>query len=309
MGKLVGVRYLYKMKILITEDQLKSVIEESYKMNFTDKQSVDKRIRVEYQNYLEKYKAIEYDIKFNNLWLEKMKRDGEPQSVIDSLKRIFDNKIYELELEQSKIHPGKPKLYNEFYQEEYNNILKNYQDTVKTKPNTTVQPESKKLDNTYVKTYFNSLNDIESKPIKRFLKIVEFRQLSGTGESIDKKTIRDAFFQTPKEFQRMFSVKPSKWFWRGDDVHPCSIDYEEDPYQFYLQSSSQWKGGAQFFGEISFPSTRIGSYGGSFSTVLFAEHTYVLSLLNLDVEIGDDEGEIMFFDVKYKCKKKFETNN
>ena len=98
----------------------------------------------------------------------------------------------------------------------------------------------------------------------------------------------------------MFSVKPSKWFWRGDENHPCDVSFYTDEEERAMQSFSMWKGGAQFFGSIAFPSTKIKSYSGSFSLPLFSEYNK-----KFNVEFGDDEGEIMFFNVEYKCARTF----
>jgi hypothetical protein len=148
-------------------------------------------------------------------------------------------------------------------------------------------------------------------------------------------------------------------------VYPCESKYD---YDFYLQSYST-KSTASFFGDVTWSSTMIKSYGGSFSTIKFnkllkasdywflkAAYFYILSkekssystLFSLDefypvyytligkgvigrkyknwlvkylksngldfnrdeykydneLEIGDDEGEVMFFNVKYNCENK-----
>ena len=162
--------------------------------------------------------------------------------------------------------------------------------------------DEKVLNPEMVEQYYNTLNSNEIKSIKTFLKIVAIRQDSGTEESIDRDEVRDSFFNTPIGFQKMYSVKPSKFYWRGDDIHPCDVDYESDPDYLKMQSFSNSK--TYDFGDIRFPSTRIGSYSGSFSLPLYIEYGFN----SINLMFSDDEGEIMFFDVIYKCNKKFDRN-
>ena len=271
---------------------------ESYKITIDDKKEIDNIIRGEYDRYLKEYQSTINNIEIYNVMIDKVK-DG-PNEISNSFKKQLEYYINNLSYLKSKNHDGY-KLYNEYYIENYSNILNDYirQQTMKGGAVNYKGLAEKVLDSDMVETYYNSLNNREIKSIDRFLKIVAIRQDSGMGESIDRKDVRDSFFNTPVGFQKMFSVKPSKFYWRGDDVHPCDVDYESDPDYLLMQSFSNSK--TYDFGDIRFPSTRIGSYGGSFSLPLYIQYGFK----SIDMNFGDDEGEIMFFDVIYKCNKKF----
>ena len=64
-----------------------------------------------------------------------------------------------------------------------------------------------------------------------------------------------------------------------------------------MQSFSTNKFTAKEFG-IAFNATNIKTYSGSFSLPLYIKYGGEIS------DFGDDEGEIMFFDVVYKCENK-----
>lgn len=110
--------------------------------------------------------------------------------------------------------------------------------------------------------FFSQYNYEELLSIIDFLKAVKRRTESGIGVGIDKKTLRDLFFNTPESFKKEFEEKPNKELWRGQDYYPCEY---EDGDDFYLQSFSN-KSTASFFGDKIFSSEAILKYGGSFST-------------------------------------------
>lgn len=292
------------MKILINELQYRFILNESYKITFKDKQEIDKEIRSLYMDYLEKYKEYKENLNNSLIVLNYFIENSVEERAINDFKKRYEYELSSIRYMESKKNPGNPKLYNEFYVENYDSVLNDYADRMKRNSTSNFkQSENKKLDDAKIEEYFNSLTKDEINKIKLFLDNVSIRQLSGTGESISKKKVRDSFFNTPVGFQRMYSVKPSKWYWRGDDNHPCDVNYEQSEYEFYMQSFSIYKSMAEIFGSIAYPSTRIGSYGGSFSIPFFLDNMPK----NFNVDLGDDEGEIIFFDVKYKCKKKFNT--
>lgn len=284
---------------MINENQYSTLIE-SYKVTLDDKKEIDVLIKGEYDKYLKEYKSTLQDISSYGI-ITKM--TDIPKQALDSFKLRLDGSIGRLSDLKSEKHDGYM-LYNEFYTKNYSRIaqdLINYQ-TRKGGVVTFKGLDEKVLNPEMVEQYYNTLNSNEIKYIKTFLKIVAIRQDSGTRESIDRDEVRDSFFNTPIGFQKMYSVKPSKFYWRGDDIHPCDVDYESDPDYLKMQSFSNSK--TYDFGVIRFPSTRIGSYSGSFSLPLYIEYGFN----SINLIFSDDEGEIMFFDVIYKCNKKFDRN-
>lgn len=288
------------MRILINENQYSTLIE-SYKVTLDDKKEIDVLIKGEYDEYLKKYQSTLTDIKTYQIMVDTTKSESE--QIRKDFEYYLGASIGRLSDLKSKKHDGYM-LYNEFYTKNYSRIAQdfiNYQ-TRKGGVVTFKGLDEKVLNPEMVEQYYNTLNSDEIKSIKTFLKIVAIRQDSGTEESIDRDKVRDSFFNTPIGFQKMYSVKPSKFYWRGDDIHPCDVDYESDPDYLKMQSFSNSK--TYDFGDIRFPSTRIGSYSGSFSLPLYIEYGFN----SINLMFSDDEGEIMFFDVIYKCNKKFDRN-
>ena len=287
------------MRMMINENQYSTLIE-SYKVTLDDKREIDVLIKGEYDEYLKEYQSTLQDISSYGIMA---KMTDIPKQALDSFKLRLDGSIGRLSDLKSKKHDGYM-LYNEFYTKNYSRIAQdfiNYQ-TRKGGVVTFKGLDEKVLNPEMVEQYYNTLNSDEIKSIKTFLKIVAIRQDSGTEESIDRDKVRDSFFNTPIGFQKMYSVKPSKFYWRGDDIHPCDVDYESDPDYLKMQSFSNSK--TYNFGDIRFPSTRIGSYSGSFSLPLYIEYGFN----SINLMFSDDEGEIIFFDVIYKCNKKFDRN-
>ena len=158
---------------------------------------------------------------------------------------------------------------------------------------------NKKVKNINQDDFYKSLSEKEIKSIKQFLNIVGERVSSGTGESVNRKKVRDMFFNTPKSFQELFSEKPSPYLWRGDYTHPCDEDYDHtDKNHLSIQSFSIFKKTAREFG-YNFNANTIKKYSGSFSLPLFSKYNEIFN-----VDFGDDEGEVMFFDVEYKFANK-----
>ena len=282
------------MRMMINENQYSTLIE-SYKVTLDDKREIDVLIKGEYDEYLKEYQSTLQDISSYGIMA---KMTDIPKQALDSFKLRLDGSIGRLSDLKSKKHDGYM-LYNEFYTKNYSRIAQdfiNYQ-TRKGGVVTFKGLDEKVLNPEMVEQYYNTLNSNEIKSIKTFLKIVAIRQDSGTEESIDRDEVRDSFFNTPIGFQKMYSVKPSKFYWRGDDIHPCDVDYESDPDYLKMQSFSNSK--TYDFGDIRFPSTRIGSYSGSFSLPLYIEYGFN----SINLMFSDDEGEIMFFDVIYKCNR------
>ena len=288
------------MKMLINENQYSTLIE-SYKVTLDDKKEIESKLKQEYNNYLKKYQSTLTDIKTYQIIVNKSQ--DEPEQLRNDFKYRLNASMKQLSILKSKKHDGYM-LYNEFYSKNYSRIAQdfiNYQTRKGGVVNFKGHNE-KVLDTEMIEQYYNSLNSDEIKSIKTFLKIVSIRQNSGSNVSIDRDEVRKSFFNTPIGFQKMYSVKPSKFYWRGDDVHPCDVNYESDPDYLKMQSFSNSK--TYDFGVIRFPSTRIDSYGGSFSLPLYIEYGYK----SINTTFSDDEGEIMFFDVTYKCNKKFDRN-
>jgi len=284
---------------MINENQYRTLME-SYKVTLDDKKEIEGEIKKEYDEYLKKYQSTLQDISSYGIMA---KMTDIPKQALDSFKYRLDASIENLSYLKSKKYDG-PILYNEFYTKNYSRISQEFinHQTRKGGVVTFKGLDEKVLNPEMVEQYYNTLSGDEIKSIKRFLKIVAIRQDSGTEESIDRGEVRDSFFNTPIGFQKMYSVKPSKFYWRGDDVHPCDVTYESDPDYLKMQSFSNSK--TYDFGDIRFPSTRIGSYSGSFSLPLYIEYGFN----SFNLIFSDDEGEIMFFDVTYKCNKKFNRN-
>jgi hypothetical protein len=199
----------------------------------------------------------------------------------------------------SNLEFTKPMLFNQFYKENFEYERDDYI-RYKTKNSlTNFQYKSNKEDKLKkynYKTYYNNLSESEKKSISDFLDIVAERVNSGTGESVSRGDVRDYFFKTPKSFQMMFSEKPSVYLWRGDYAHPCSDDYNnEDKDYLAMQSFTINKNVAHDFG-FAFNAKNIKSYSGSFSLPLYTKY-------GGEQDFGDDEGEVMFFDVEYNCNK------
>jgi choline kinase len=298
------------MKIILTEGQVKKIIIESYKITLNDKKNIEKHIRDKYEQYIKQYEDAKNNLKLSDIIKNNISKSNDfSKEQIQKLFIVLDDnhKSYEKELNRlkSKKHDG-PMLYNEFYHDNHDKIKNEYIRRVSKnniKKYNIPDLGLKKFDSDIVDEIKNSLTNDERINVKKFLRSVEIRQSSGTGESISKRIVRDLFFQTPISFQKLYSVKPNKWLWRGDDYHPCDINRDnDDPYDKYMQSFSEWKSGAKDFGAIIFNAMKIKKYGGSFSLSKYLNNEM------FDVDFGDDEGEIMFFDVEYGCNKKFEKN-
>jgi len=278
---------------------IKEFLNESYKLTFNDKQEIEKNIRDEYDSYIKDINktndSIEVAKKTIELLKDLVKKGESTQEIIEKV--IKDSNLDIL----SKMKPQNPILYNQFYKEKYETIKSDYLLYKERNSLTNFVYKSKKEDylkNNDFKKIYNNLTELEKKTIKKFLNIVEERVNSGTGESVDRKEVRDMFFKTPITFQKMFSEKPSTYLWRGDYNHPCSEDYEHNDENYLsMQSFSTSKKTAKEFGFI-FNANNIKSYSGSFSLELFLEYGNLFG-----VNFGDDEGEVMFFDVVYKCKE------
>jgi hypothetical protein len=302
------------MKIIITETQLKSIIGESFKLTFEDKKNIDNLIRTIYEDEILKnqkeYERLKKELEIQKSAFNYIQNAPESAYIddpyLENAKKITLSSITYLEQWLKHYKLNKEQRYNKFYIDNYDRIKKNYINRERSNPKRRKKyniPDPdltfNKIDSEIVEKIKNGLTNNEKNSIKKFLEIVAIRQDSATGESISKKRVRDSFFKTPEIFQRLYSVKPSKWFWRGDDYHPCDEEYKMSKYNKYLQSFSQNKKGARFFGDIRFSAINIKKYGGSFSLPKYVSNEM------FDSDIGDDEGEIMFFDVEYGCKKKY----
>lgn len=267
-------------------------LNESYKLTFQDKKNIENEIRKEYESYLK-------PILKKNADVDQMK-DFNPIEVIEKIKIDISPEQYEKLLAQlismKNISKEKIKPFNQFYKENIDYITKDYirrnQNSSKTNFNYPMKPVND------AESYYETLSSEELKSIKRFLTYVGIRIASGTGESIDRVTVRNAFFKTPIRFQKMFSEKPNPYLWRGDYAHPSDEDYDkEDKEYLAMQSFSTYKNTAKEFG-THFSAINIKSYGGSFSVPKFIDYGESDLLGNFD--LADDEGEVMFFDVNYK---------
>jgi hypothetical protein len=288
------------MRMMINENQYRTLIE-SYKVTLDDKKEMEDKVKKEYNDYLREYQSTLMDIKTYQIMVDTTK--GNSEQIRNDFKYRLNSYMEQLSKLKSKKHDGYM-LYNEFYIKNYSRIAQdfiNYQ-TRKSGVVNFKGHNEKVLDTEMVEQYYNTLSGDEIKSIKTFLKIVAIRQDSGIGVSIDRGEVRNSFFNTPIGFQKLYSVKPSKFYWRGDDIHPCDVTYESDPNYLKMQSFSNSK--TYNFGDIRFPSTRIDSYSGSFSLPLYIKYGFN----SINLTFGDDEGEIMFFDVIYKCNKKFDRN-
>lgn len=295
-------KYLYSMKIVITESQLKKVIEESYKITPQDKKEIEDELRDDYRRYLEKYKSTLLTV---NSWKklaenEKAVMGNEPSDMYNKCVETYTHyKNYFNSLKSDK-YDG-PILYNKFYKDNYETVKQKVIQWNSGKVHNANIPEGKRLNQEDVDNYLESLKGNEYNSVIKFLDEVSIRVNSGTGEATGKPRVNRLFFATPPAFQKMFSVKPSKFMWRGDDFHPCDEEYDnEDEYAYAMQSFSIHKNVG--FGSIEFPATKIKSYGGSFSIPLFLEYNRTFN-----TDFGDDEGEVMFFNVTYQCNKTFTT--
>jgi hypothetical protein len=275
---------------------IREYLNESYKLTFNDKQAIEKNVKNEY----EKYKN---SISRKNNEIESAKKSIEMLKLLVDKGEFTENQIQktidQLNLDYiSKIPYEKLILYNQFYKENIEYITQDYINYKIRNATTTFNYKSKNIKNNEYEEYYNTLTNIEKQNIKEFLNIVAERIHSGTGESIDRKEVRDIFFKTPLKFQKMFSEKPSPYLWRGDYTHPCNDDYNHNDVDYLsMQSFSINKNTAKEFG-FHFSANNIKNYSGSFSIPLYVEYGGDI------FDLGDDEGEVMFFDVTYKCKNK-----
>jgi|688.fasta_scaffold182862_2 hypothetical protein len=263
-------------------------LNETYKLTFQDKQDIEKDIRDEYNGYLK-------DITNRNKETKKWR------NIIDNVKGKFSEDDYNAFLDSfgliARREIESPMRYNEFYSKNKKSMTEKFINRKKRDAPTTFNYPMKAVIED-IDEYYQNLSKEELSSIKKFLRIVAIRIASGAGESIDRKLVRDAFFNTPTSFQKMFSEKPNSYLWRGDYSHPSDEDYDkEDKDYLSMQSFSIYKNVAQSFGS-HFSASNIKSYGGSFSVPKFLE--YGNSPIIGSTALADDEGEVMFFDVKYK---------
>lgn len=266
---------------------LRQALNESYKMTFQDKQELDKTIKSEYDKYKSAVEAKNLDIEHAKDVIKHY--EGTP------MEQLFkDSNIGYL----SRLNISKPMRYNQFYEENYESIKQKYTERKSQNSPSDFEYKSKterNLNKNNYTEYYDNLTDVEKQHIINFLKIVATRQASGTGESISRMKVRNSFFKTPESFQVMFSEKPSPYLWRGDIAHPCDDDYDNSDSDYLaMQSFTIYKQTAKEFG-FHFNANNIKSYSGSFSLPLYVKYGGPSGF-------GDDEGEVMFFDVVYKCK-------
>lgn len=281
------------MKLIkFIENTILEYLNESYRLTFDDKQGIEKNIRTKYKKYIEDIKSHNDDIKLYKNALKSAKAVWSDEDYENLLKNFG----YYLNAEVSNSI-----RFNKFYLENIEQVKNDYIKYKEKNATTNFSYKSKQeknLKNNEYENFYNSLVIIEKKSIINFLKIVAERVNSDQGESIDRREVRNAFFKTPVKFQKMFSETPSPYLWRGDYEHPCNDDYDHnDSNYLVMQSFSTSKYIAKKFG-FNFNAKNIKTYSGSFSLPLFVEYgdeTY---------GFGDDEGEVMFFDVVYKCENK-----
>jgi hypothetical protein len=275
---------------ILFESFNKQSLIETYKLTFYDKENIEKEIRKEYDKYLSDINKSNKDIILYKNYLKYAK---------DALSEEEYNILYKEFGVYLNMDLKKPVMFNKFYESEYDRILKDYINYKKRNSTTSFvykSPNEKKLTKIDFDNYYNKLKSNEKKSIENFLDVVGERVNSGSGESIGKRKVRDLFFKTPESFQKMFSEKPSKYLWRGDYAHPCSDEYDHSDKDYLaMQSFTENKNTAEEFG-MHFNATNIKSYSGSFSLNLFTKYNYTFN-----IDFGDDEGEVMFFDVVYKC--------
>jgi NADH pyrophosphatase NudC (nudix superfamily) len=263
-------------------------INESFKITFEDEKNIENEIRKKYDKYLDEIKKDNDYIKAMKLVLNMADNDEQ---------REFFNKGYGRFKDMDFTIPIR---YNKFYAENKKEITDDYIRYKSNNSPTTFEYPTKpiKID---IDKYYSSLSKNELESIKKFLYIVAERVNSGTGESVNRKHVRDAFFRTPKTFQETFSEKPNGYLWRGDYTHPKDPDYDHNDKEYLsMQSFSTSKNTARSFG-YNFSASNIKSYSGSFSLEKFL-HYGITDIFAGIAKFGDDEGEVMFFDVTYKNK-------
>lgn len=281
----------------IAEDILREYLDESYKLTFNDKKEIENIIRNNYDKYKKDIKETNTETELAKKHIEhfeKMVNKGElSKDEFDAIMQSHLGHNYKRNL-------IKPVLFNQYYDENFEYVKQDY---IKYKEKNSYSnfvhksTKEKKLENSEYINFYNTLTNTEKQNIKTFLNIVSERINSGTGESIDRIEVRDSFFKTPIKFQKMFSEKPSPYLWRGDYTHPCNDDYDHNDVNYLaMQSFTTNKNTAKEFG-YHFNANNIEKYSGSFSVPLYIKYGGDI------YDLSDDEGEIMFFDVSYKCKK------
>ena len=279
----------YETIMILREGEIsEESINESFKITFEDEKNIENEIRKKYDRYLDEIKKRNDYIKAMKLVLKMADNDEQ---------REFFNKEYGQFKDMDFTIPIR---YNKFYAENKKEITDDYIRYKSNNSPTTFEYPTKpiKID---IDKYYSSLSKNELESIKKFLYIVAERVNSGTGESVNRKHVRDAFFRTPKTFQETFSEKPNGYLWRGDYTHPKDPDYDHNDKEYLsMQSFSTSKNTARSFG-YNFSASNIKSYSGSFSLEKFL-HYGITDIFAGIAKFGDDEGEVMFFDVTYKNK-------
>lgn len=280
---------MIKFKSILYET-IQNIIQESFKLTFEDKKNIDDEVKLKYHEYLNKVKDLNDKINQAKNIVKYLVSSND-----ENLKNLLSNNHYMI---MSQREVEKPKLYNKFYNENFEEIKEKYinEKSRRTLPKFSYKPEKEKeLKKLNFKEYYINLSENDRKLIRRFLKNVEIR----VNSIIDRREVRDAFYDTPIEFQKMFSEKPSSYLWRGDYAHPCDNKYNLNNKDYLaMQSFSHVKRIAKDFG-TNFTASNIKSYKGSFSIPLFLKYGNIFGY-----DIPFEELEVMFFDVVYKCQDK-----
>lgn len=144
------------------------------------------------------------------------------------------------------------------------------------------------------------VRDIRAKIIAPFAELMERYQSNGSG-SYDAKWLRDAYFKLPSWFRSATStrfVKSTKNLYRGSDSHtPENFNFLAGKLT-HVASFTDNKSVAEF---VYGPALSLRVLAESFGAIMsVAKAVKIFNRLRIPHSVGDDEGEYLVFDLRYR---------
>ena len=144
------------------------------------------------------------------------------------------------------------------------------------------------------------VRDIRAKILAPFAELMERYQSNGSG-SYDAKWLRDAYFQLPRWFRSATStrfVKSTKNLYRGSDSHtPENFNFLAGKLT-HVASFTDNKSVAEF---VYGPTLSLRVLAESFGAIMsVAKAVKIFNRLRIPHSVGDDEGEYLVFDLRYR---------
>lgn len=144
------------------------------------------------------------------------------------------------------------------------------------------------------------VRDIRAKMIAPFAELMERYQSNGSG-SYDAKWLRNAYFKLPRWFREATSTrfaKSTKHLYRGSDSHtPENFSFLAGKMT-YVASFTSNKSVAEF---VYGPTLSLRVLAESFGAIMSVEKAVkIFNRLRIQHSVGDDEGEYLVFDLRYR---------